>query len=61
MGGPRRGEGRPELTRARRQRGLSQGAAAEAVGVGPTTWARWEPSLSDWCDTKGQTNLAWHE
>ncbi|WP_440081590.1 helix-turn-helix domain-containing protein [Streptosporangium sp. LJ11] len=30
------------MTRARRQRGLSQGAAAEAVGVGATTWARWE-------------------
>ncbi|MET8154860.1 helix-turn-helix transcriptional regulator [Sphaerisporangium sp. NPDC005289] len=39
-----RGEqtGRPELVRARRRRGLSQEAAAEAVGVAPTTWARWE-------------------
>ncbi|MGW4638425.1 helix-turn-helix domain-containing protein [Sphaerisporangium sp. NPDC004334] len=39
-----RGEqaGRPELVRARRRRGLSQEAAAEAVGVSPTTWARWE-------------------
>ncbi|MFC7380645.1 helix-turn-helix transcriptional regulator [Sphaerisporangium rhizosphaerae] len=34
--------GRPELVRARRRRGLSQEAAAEAVGVSPTTWARWE-------------------
>ncbi|WP_344937973.1 hypothetical protein [Sphaerisporangium flaviroseum] len=33
-----RREGRPEPARARRQRGLGQGAAAEAVRVGPTTW-----------------------
>lgn len=42
MGTPRRHVGRPELVRARRRRGLSQEAAAEAVGVSPTTWARWE-------------------
>ncbi|MEV6987506.1 helix-turn-helix transcriptional regulator [Sphaerisporangium sp. NPDC051017] len=34
--------GRPELVRARRRKGLSQETAAEAVGVSPTTWARWE-------------------
>ncbi|GGK63629.1 hypothetical protein Sme01_05870 [Sphaerisporangium melleum] len=33
---------RPELVRARLRRGLSQEAAAEAVGVSVTTWARWE-------------------
>ncbi|WP_184985227.1 helix-turn-helix domain-containing protein [Sphaerisporangium rubeum] len=33
---------RPELVRARRRRGMSQEAAAEALGVSLTTWARWE-------------------
>ncbi|WP_344972431.1 helix-turn-helix transcriptional regulator [Streptosporangium fragile] len=42
MGEPRWGGGRPELVRARVQRGLSQETAAEAIGVTPTTWARWE-------------------
>ncbi|WP_248961170.1 helix-turn-helix transcriptional regulator [Sphaerisporangium perillae] len=42
MGGPGREAGRPELVRARRRKGMSQEAAAEAVGVSPTTWARWE-------------------
>jgi len=42
VGELRQREGRPELIRARRQRGLSQVAAAETVGVGQTTWARWE-------------------
>jgi len=42
VGESRQREGRPELISARRQRGLSQVAAAEAVGVGQTTWARWE-------------------
>ncbi|GII75731.1 hypothetical protein Sru01_07130 [Sphaerisporangium rufum] len=42
MGVPKRERGRPELVRERRRRGLSQEAAAEAVGVSPTTWARWE-------------------
>ncbi|GGL42670.1 helix-turn-helix transcriptional regulator [Planomonospora parontospora] len=37
-----RGRGRPELVRARQRRGLSQEAAAEAIGVSATTWARWE-------------------
>ncbi|MEV8638242.1 helix-turn-helix domain-containing protein [Streptosporangium sp. NPDC051023] len=34
--------GRPELARARMQRGMTQEAAAEAIGVAATTWARWE-------------------
>ncbi|MEV8638237.1 helix-turn-helix domain-containing protein [Streptosporangium sp. NPDC051023] len=34
--------GRPELVRARMRRGMTQEAAAEAVGVAATTWARWE-------------------
>jgi transcriptional regulator with XRE-family HTH domain len=42
VGEAQRPESRPELARARRQRGMSQEAAAEAVGVAPTTWARWE-------------------
>ncbi|MEU8265811.1 helix-turn-helix transcriptional regulator [Sphaerisporangium sp. NPDC049002] len=42
MGAREREVGRPELVRARRRKGLSQEAAAEAVGVSPTTWARWE-------------------
>lgn len=42
MGEARRREGRPELVRARRRRGMSQESAAEAVGVSATTWARWE-------------------
>ncbi|MFG1873582.1 helix-turn-helix transcriptional regulator [Sphaerisporangium sp. NPDC049003] len=42
MGALEREAGRPELVRARRRKGLSQEAAAEAVGVSPTTWARWE-------------------
>ncbi len=37
-----RGEGRPELVRARRRMGLSQDAMAEALWVSPTTWSRWE-------------------
>jgi DNA-binding XRE family transcriptional regulator len=33
---------RSELAKARLRRGLSQEEAAEAVGVSPTTWSRWE-------------------
>ena len=44
--GKEKGEGcgvpRLELARARRQRGLSQKAAAEKIGVASTTWSRWE-------------------
>ncbi|WP_030926589.1 helix-turn-helix domain-containing protein, partial [Streptosporangium amethystogenes] len=40
FGGPR-----VELARARRQRGLSQKAAAERVGVASTTWSRWEQGV----------------
>src|SRR5262245_37803474 len=42
MGVPQNRMDRPELVRARKRRGLSQEEAAEAVGVSPTTWARWE-------------------
>ncbi|MEV7968895.1 helix-turn-helix transcriptional regulator [Sphaerisporangium sp. NPDC088356] len=42
MGVPQRHTGRPELVRARRRQGMSQEAAAEAIGVSSTTWARWE-------------------
>ncbi|MEU7990435.1 helix-turn-helix transcriptional regulator [Streptosporangium canum] len=42
MGEARRHGGRPELVRARVQRGMSQESAAAALGVTPTTWARWE-------------------
>ncbi|MEU8206869.1 helix-turn-helix transcriptional regulator [Streptosporangium sp. NPDC049046] len=42
MGGSRSRRARPELVSARVQRGMSQEAAAEALGVTPTTWARWE-------------------
>ncbi|MEV7008946.1 helix-turn-helix transcriptional regulator [Streptosporangium sp. NPDC051022] len=37
-----RGEGRPELVRARKRMGLSQDAMAETLWVSPTTWSRWE-------------------
>jgi transcriptional regulator with XRE-family HTH domain len=42
MGGSGRGEGRPELVRARKRMGMSQDAIAEALWVSPTTWSRWE-------------------
>ncbi|WP_177245554.1 helix-turn-helix domain-containing protein [Streptosporangium canum] len=42
MGGARRHGGRPDLVRARVQQGMSQESAAQALGVTPTTWARWE-------------------
>ncbi|WP_165781525.1 helix-turn-helix domain-containing protein [Streptosporangium minutum] len=38
----RPGWGRPELVRARVQQGMSQESVAQALGVTPTTWARWE-------------------
>ncbi|MEU4834640.1 helix-turn-helix transcriptional regulator [Streptosporangium sp. NPDC023615] len=42
MGGQRSRKERPELVRARMRRGMSQEAAAQALGVTPATWARWE-------------------
>ena len=42
MGRTRPGQARTELARARIRLGLSQHDAAEAVGVSPTTWGRWE-------------------
>ncbi|MEO3810827.1 helix-turn-helix transcriptional regulator [Sphaerisporangium sp. B11E5] len=42
MGAPQGRTGRPELTRERKRRGMSQEDAAEVVGVSSTTWARWE-------------------
>ncbi|MER5420450.1 helix-turn-helix domain-containing protein [Streptosporangium roseum] len=42
VGESQRHAGRPELVRARKRQGMSQEEAAEAVGVSPTTWARWE-------------------
>ncbi|GII96368.1 helix-turn-helix domain-containing protein [Sinosporangium siamense] len=39
---PHKRDGRAGLVRARMRRGLSQEAAAEQIGVSPTTWARWE-------------------
>lgn len=42
MGRTRPGPPRTELARARIRLGLSQQDAAEAVGVSPTTWSRWE-------------------
>ncbi|WP_329083877.1 helix-turn-helix transcriptional regulator [Streptosporangium sp. NBC_01469] len=36
------GKGRPELARARKRRGMTQEAAAEAVGVSAAAWGRWE-------------------
>ncbi|MGC5010172.1 helix-turn-helix transcriptional regulator [Streptosporangium sp. DT93] len=42
MGKPYEGKGRPDLARARTQRGMTQEEAAAAVGVTPGTWGRWE-------------------
>ncbi|MEU8270516.1 helix-turn-helix domain-containing protein [Sphaerisporangium sp. NPDC049002] len=44
MGSPHGGRGRPDLARARKQRGMTQEEAAAAVGVAPGTWGRWERS-----------------
>lgn len=44
MGKPHGGKGRPDLARARKQRGMTQEEAAAAVGVAPGTWGRWERS-----------------
>ena len=37
-----RGEGRPELVRARKRMGMSQDEIAAALWVSATTWSRWE-------------------
>jgi transcriptional regulator with XRE-family HTH domain len=38
---------RPGFLAARRRLGMNQEAAAEAVGVSPSTWARWERGERD--------------
>lgn len=44
MGKAGGGKGRPDLLRARLERGMTQEEAAAAVGVAVGTWGRWERS-----------------